>query len=369
MPPRLAINVASPFEVVSDLKADRCEPSDTVDAPPRAFRDANSQVHLIASHDIWREFTGTSLDTVKYNCRVRYSSAGSNDPAMLSDYQWLASPYTIDGQHIDAIVHNEYHPDLQSDLCPSHKYIICWLNTLTYIRSEDGGQTYRQPSPPTNFVAGLPYPYRPEIGFPIGYFQPSNIVELAGFYYVLFTTNAYLRQEAGTCIMRTNDLSNPATWRGWDGYGFSVQFMNAYGSVVRDPEVHLCKPLRARLGAMGGLARDPGSGAFVLVTQGGTLQPEGRAALGMVASASFDLISWSDPVQIWRDPSGATSSGDPRATDHDPSILDPTSPSRNFDVLAGKPYIYFIRKDATNRPYDRRLMRVQVRFAISSSPL
>jgi hypothetical protein len=366
-PPRLAVETVGPFQIVFDWKTDRCDPSETADVPPRAFRDASGMVHLAASQDTWREHVGVSLDTVKHDCRVHFRSARDADPAKLSGYEWLASPYTADGKHIDALVHNEYHPNVLSDLCPSHRYTRCWSNTLTYVHSEDGGQTFIQPSSPKNFVAGLPYPYKADLGFPIGYFQPSNIVEFNDFYYVLFTAPAYLKQQAGTCIMRTNNLSDPGSWRGWNGRDFSIRFVNPYTADVSDPQAHLCNPLAARLGIMGGVARDPASGAFILVTQGGAPQPGGHPALGIVALASFDLISWSDPVQIWRDPSGATTSGDPRATDHDPSILDPTSPSRNFDVLGGKPYIYFVRDDPTNRPYDRRLMRVQTHIEVLPS--
>jgi hypothetical protein len=373
--PQLAVDIVGTFEVVFDWKTERCDRLETVDAPPRAFRDANGGVHLIASHDIWREFVGRSLDTVKFNCRIQFRSARNEDPSMFSDYEWLVSPYTIDGKHVDALVHNEYHPvrnqyhpNIELALCPSRRYEQCWSNNLTYVHSEDGGKSYIRPSPPANFVAGLPYAYRADVGFPIGYMQPSNIVKFDGFYYALFSTPAYLQQESGTCIMRTNDLSNPGSWRAWDGHGFSISFANPYVDQIASTQGHLCKPLPTKLGVMGGMARDPASGAFILVTKGGVSQPGAPPAIGIVALASFDLISWSNPVLIWRDPSGVTSAGDLRATDSHPSLLDPMSSSRNFDVLGGMPYVYFVRDNPAARPYDRKLMRVQVRMMVSRNP-
>ena len=91
------------------------------------------------------------------------------------------------------------------------------------------------------------------------------------------------------------------------------------------------------------MIRDPKSGAFVLVTKGligGSQAPNGRV-IEFAAAASYDLINWSSAVLVLADPSGATNYGNPRESDQDPSLLDPTSGSRNFDViLGGTPYVY-----------------------------
>jgi hypothetical protein len=355
-------------EVIFDWKRDRCDHTDTPDAPARAFRDYSGTVHLLAVQHTLRQFTGPSLDSVRHRCGVIHESANDDRPSMYSDRQWLAAPYTLDGRQIFALVHNEFNGHLRPELCPSQVYSRCWENSLTLAISTDGGQTYAQSVPPTNLVAALPYRYRGDVGFPIGYFQPSNIVELGGYYYALFRSAHYLSQEAGICLIRTKLLSNASSWRAWDGKEFTVAFVNPYTSQIEDPRRHLCTTLKTTLPwNMGGVIRDPKSGAFVLATKGlvGDSQLLHGRTIGIWAAASYDLLDWSRPVLVLADPSGATSYGDPRESDQDPSLLDPTSKSRDFDVIGNKPFVYFVRSNPDKRPYDRQLMRVPVQISIA----
>jgi hypothetical protein len=115
---------------------------------------------------------------------------------------------------------------------------------------------------------------------------------------------------------------------------------------------------------MGGMAFDPKTKTFVLVAKGGVSGPDKKPQIGIVAMVSHDLIDWSDPVLLWPDPSGVKSMSDPLANDSDPAILAPDSKSRNFDVIDGIPYVYFVRSVRSDRsgfnPYDRKLMRVPI---------
>jgi hypothetical protein len=45
-----------------------------------------------------------------------------------------------------------------------------------------------------------------------------------------------------------------------------------------------------------------------------------------------------------------------------PSLVDPDSPSRNFDITGQTPYLYFTRVNALSPQLDFDLLRVQVRF-------
>jgi hypothetical protein len=47
-----------------------------------------------------------------------------------------------------------------------------------------------------------------------------------------------------------------------------------------------------------------------------------------------------------------------------PSLVDPHSRSRNFDVVAGHPYLYFVRQhfDGCNGTMQRDLMRIRLRL-------
>jgi hypothetical protein len=366
MTPNLNIVVSGPPQVVFDSRRDGCDSTDTPDAPPRAFRDRSGRIHLLAAQHTLRQFIGTSLNDVRRDCRVMRRSTRDDRPEMYSDAQWLAAPYTLNGQTIYAIIHNEFHGYLRPALCPSRIYSRCWFNSLSLMTSTDSGYSYSETGSPGNLIAALPYKYPGDIGAPIGYFQPSNIVELGGYYYVLFRANHYGDQIGGICLMRTNDLKDPASWRAWDGQQFGVRFVDPYRTPVENPQLHVCTPLKTNLPwDMGGLSRDLKSGAFILVVNGLVGgKPGMERVIGTWAAASNDLIHWSDPKLVWADPSGAKSYGNPRVTDQDPSLLDPTSDSRNFDTLGTEPFVYFVRSNPDHRPYDRRLMRMPVTIGV-----
>ena len=180
-----------------DYTEDACSPIDIPDAPARAFRDADGQVHLIASHYVTRAMVGPSLDTVRHDCRRLMVSDLDGDPARFDDREWITAPYTTDGRTVHALVHDEYQGDKHPGRCPSEDYLKCWYNSITLARSTDGGRTFTHAAPPRHLVASVPYRYEPDAG-PFGLFQPSNIVRGPedGFYYALIHAEA-LRRAAG----------------------------------------------------------------------------------------------------------------------------------------------------------------------------
>jgi hypothetical protein len=102
--------------------------------------------------------------------------------------------------------------------------------------------------------------------------------------------------------------------------------------------------------------------ALSLESDSGRAADDGRSSFG---SGKTGAGSTAYPP-IWADPSGGKNEGDPRATDRDPSLLDPTSDSRNFDTIGSRPYVYFVPMNPDNRPYDRRLMRVPIRITVTA---
>ena len=81
-------------ETVFNHTEDACSPIDIPDAPARAFRDAEGQVHLIASHYVTRAMVGPSLDAVRHDCRRVMVSDLDGDPARFDDREWITAPYT-----------------------------------------------------------------------------------------------------------------------------------------------------------------------------------------------------------------------------------------------------------------------------------
>jgi hypothetical protein len=238
------VRVTGTEETVFDWSQNACEGADIPDAPARAFRDASGRVQLISSHYVNRRMLGPDLNHLTHDCHVVMRSTFNPDPAKFDDREWIHSPYTPDGTKVYALVHDEYQGQTHPDRCPSGEYVPCWYNAVTLAVSTDGGNTFGQVAPPGNLVATIPYPYAPDSG-PAGLFQPSNIVRNGedGYYYALLRAQRYRAQKQGTCVIRTRDISDPKSWRAWNGEAFEVRFIDPYLQPDQPPEDHVCQPV------------------------------------------------------------------------------------------------------------------------------
>jgi hypothetical protein len=362
-PPLVSVAPTGPVETVFQWSRDRCETIDTPDAAPRAFRDRDGTVHLIASHFVTREMIGPSLDQVRPRCDVAFASLLDRHYPSHQNHQWLSSVYTIDGQTVFGLVHNEFHGEDDPAECPEEQSWQCWWNSVTEVISTDGGYHFRGGD---TLVAALPYAYSNAKREAAGYFTPSNIVTLDGAWYTVIKATAYRDQKAGSCLLRSTTPEDPSAWRAWDGSRFDVRPGDPLARAAAHPEQHVCAPLaNLSLGDVYGLTRDEASGAFVATMV--TMLPVsgGPPVCGIWAVASFDLINWSTPVLVAADPA-APASCEP-VSDTYPAILDPVSKSRNFETFGATPYLYFVRVNLADPPYDRRLLRQRIKITIAGS--
>ena len=367
-PPVVVVAPQGPADAVFIWRRDACEKIDTPDAPARAFRDAAGMIHLIAAHYVAREMIGRTLDQVRHRCDVAFASALGRQYESHRNHEWLSGLYTADGITVHALVHNEFHGADYPGLCPLAGTYDCWWNSVTYAVSTDRGYHFHDSAIGNHVVAALPYPYSGARSEPAGYFAPSNIVTMDGQFYAMVKATAYRSQQAGSCLIRTATLDQAGAWRAWDGDGFTVSLSEG-GPSGGDglTASHVCAPVaNVSLGDVGGIARDETTGAFVAVMVAMLPDDAGRRVCGFWATASFDLTDWSSPSLVAADPAGA-STCDP-ASDGYPSILDPDSKQRNFDTFGSTPYLYFVRSNLADPPYDRQLMRQRVTISIRTDP-
>jgi Bacterial Ig-like domain (group 1) len=362
--PAPSAGIVGPETMVFDWSEDKCDSNDIPDLPARAFRDYRGQVQLISTHYRNRRLKGPSLGQLTHTCEVVMSSGRDPSPAHFNDYEWLASPYTLNGRRVFALVHNEYRGNLYPG-CPSGSYRRCWYNSLTLAVSTDGGDSYGQAPAPGHRVASAAYRYLGDFG-PIGIRSPSNIVSRpGGYYYALVWAMGYGAQEQGTCLIRTKWLGAPSSWRAWGGYGFGVRFANPYTEDVV-PGRHDCKPVSwPQINVMtDSLTFNTYLNRFVLVGARGKTLPGGRTVYGFYFSQSRDLIHWSERKLIketelmWTYRCGDQ---DPLAY---PSILDPASTSRNFETTGKRVWLFFTRLHyvSCRQTLDRDLLRVPLEF-------
>jgi hypothetical protein len=348
---------------------DACEGWDVPDTAARAFRDAEGRVHVIASHHVNRALVGPDLDHLKHDCRVLFRGRQSDEPQAFDDKAWLSGLFTPDGQTVFALVHNEFQGNQRSWLCPSREYMRCWRNSVTFAVSRDGGFTFSEPEPPGQLVATPPRPYEGDIGRHVGYFNPSNIIEKDGYYYVFFSASEYGAQQGGACLMRTKTLEDPRSWRGWDGRDFTVRFIDPYRERVDDEKRHVCAPVgRGRLlTPVSGVVRHEPSGLY-LMTMAGVRKPapDAEPVSGFYVAASRDLITWSEPTLAWKAQVYPRRGACDSVLANYPSLIDPASTSRNFETVGDAPMMYFVRNTLHDcKPgQDRDLVRQRVRIRV-----
>ena len=361
------IRIAGPEELVYDWSKDRCAADDIPDIAARAFRDFRGRVHLIASHFVTRPLTGRDLDDVRRRCRTIFASHHDPNPARYDDREWLNATYTTNGKKVFALVHEEYHGRGDPRGCPSGSNVKCWLNAVTLAVSNDGGRTFSHPRPPDHLVAAIPYRYVPDVG-PIGVFSPSNIVRRDdGYFYSLLNVNAYRDQAGGACLARTRNLSDPRSWRAWDGESFSVSFVDPYRG-GKPSSRHLCRPVSPEVigGMTQSLTYNTHLGKFLLVgTSVFSNARQRRKVPGIYYAVSDDLINWQGRRLLAEvELISMSRCGDLSPAVY-PSLLDPRSGSRNFETTGRRPYLYFVRfhNRACRPTLDRDLVRVPVEIS------
>lgn len=351
-------------EVVFSYVRDRCPTDDfhMADSPVRAFRDDTGQVQLILPSRHSRRMIGPELGSVAVDpsYELILDSHDNPDPGSFDNLEWATATYTADGRIVHALIHNEYHGwEHFPDECQTHRE--CWYNAITLATSDNGGARYTHRSAPGHLVAAFPQRYESKTG-PHGYFMPSNIIEMDGWYYALIrayngprTAPAYPAHQRGDCLIRTRDLAEPHSWRGWDGDDFAVEFVDPYRHTF-DPKEHVCKPvspdepfarpsLRYPTGTMNeSLTYNTHFGRYLRV--GLTWTPEattGRPDWGVYFSLSSDLVQWGERRLLAR--------AFPFYLDHRdcskpdpilyPVVLDPASDDQNFGTTGQVNELYF----------------------------
>lgn len=166
-------------------------------------------------------------------------------------------------------------------------------------------------------------------------------------------------------MMRTRDLADPRSWRAWGGTAFAARFTDPY--LQPAPRGGACWAIAPLVGAF-----DFMNGSLVYSTylQRFLLVGTGNSGIdgGFYVSASTDLVSWSRPVKIIAGELTYTySCGDPDPMAY-PSLLDPTSTSRNFETVGRTAYLYFTRfryRDC-GQTQHQDLVRVPIEFTLGS---
>ncbi len=355
--------IVGPTEVVYDWSSDRCAADDVPDMPVRPFVDAEGKVQANRSWPDNRRFRGADLDSIRPECEFTLKSDLDRDPAHYNYKVWIQALYTEDGKTIHAILHNEHN-------CNDVGEDFCWYQNMTYAVSTDGGATFQQPAPPDNFVAGLPYRFEPGAGV-YGLIGGSNIIKgKDGAYYMLALNKAYKENKQYTCLLRTDDLSDPSSWRAWDGSGFNMRFVNPYVEADFNPEEHVCSAVDGNSNNLGSMFESLIYNTYLeryVVVSLSSGNVDGITVWGIYYSTSKDLIHWEPKKLLVKMNLGSQSGpGTPDSAGY-AVLLDPDSATRNFETADQSAYIYFTKQNYTSgiASLDFDLVRIPVEFFAS----
>lgn len=346
-------------EIVFNWSKDRCDNYDIPDESLQAVHLADGSVLAFDTHFDARRFIGRDLNSIKRDCTVVYRSERNDDPSEFADRTWIGGLWSPDGKVIYALTHNEYQGNEHPGHCQFSSYYECWYNTIGLLRSDDAGQSFERVSKKP--VAAPDFKQSVYQGKPRGFFGPSNIVRKNGYYYSMIRTTGSPGQPLGTCLFRAANPGEISSWSYFDGASFVPSARNPYEESTRGRP---CSPLDNLLGNVTTVVRHGPTGLYMGVTE--HRMAAGDQAGVYLLSTSSDLISWSEPRVLGRFPiSYAKSCNDPYIFPYG-TLIDPKSPSINFETVSDEPFFYLTRIHMQNcgTTLNRDLIRFKVKLVV-----
>jgi len=371
-------------EKVFEYVKDHCSEMDLPDVYAHAIRTPNGIVLGSGNAPVNYFMFGKDFNSIKRSCNPVFISGDKWKVDSFDHQEWITSLYSEDGITIHALVHNEYHDPYSRNCKPgiTDPSNPCWFNFITYAKSTDGGLSFTQPESPNHLVALLPYKWNPDASprgssLPHGYFEPSNIVKHNGYYYCMMfglLSNTDM-SKGGTCLMRTDDLSSPGSWKIWDSRGFNIPLVNPYTNPPSDSSEFL--PAFVSYNSIrdlrGSLTWNTYLNKFMLIGAG--VHPVQDVEIcGFFLSLSDDLINWSQPQLIretilgWSPCNRQTPEQSVRNIIQEayPSLIDHSAPDISFTYVDSTAYLYFMQNMDKHIPggwgLRRDLVRIPIRF-------
>lgn len=306
---------------------DRCEDEFVPDSPARAFRRADGEMVLLATHRENWSLVGADFASLRPDCRTLLSSSVLA-PSRLGEL-WIQATWTRDGRDIAALVSQDLSGLVRQAGCvrgdtPGR----CWLNNILAARSTDMGRSFALNPPLRRVVATLGDHYPSDAQGRFGAFTTSNIVSQGGAYFVMLHLQGQRAQDAGNCLLRTADPFDPQSWRGWDGQDFTVDLAGAgpRPRCLALPQASLPSEIRS-------LGWDSRRRVWIAAFAARLRLPgDAQPVPGFYQAQSPDLLRWGTPQRIAAMPTRARVDSWESFAIY-PSIIDPDSRSRNFDTL------------------------------------
>lgn len=357
----VTIEFLTPPETVVAWKRDKCEEIDIPDTGLRAFRRFDGQVVALASHYETRTLVGPNISSLRKNgCGVALKSKKSADPSSYDDQTWLAATWTDDGKRVTAIGHNEYHGEMHAGMCAGKTPRECRYGALTLFVSQDGGEHFGRAA--LRPIAAVPEKQKYEQGRDTGFFQPSNIFQYEDMKYVFVRTSGGGGQKPAACLMRAKDPAEPGSWEIYDGSGFRRSLFDPYKD--DSAKAPICAQVSTLNGMVWSVLRHRQRGVYIAML---TVIDPATKKLTLATALSRNLLDWSKPRYVEGIDIQRTEVCDGNPVYIYPSLVDPDSPSRNFDTTDDEAVLFLtaISRQNCKMTMNRDLVSRRVRFVFA----
>lgn len=340
----------------------RCGFIDVPDIPARAYQDQVGQTHMIVGSTSYFKMNGDSIlmnGSAARSCTPTWVKTADPNPANFAGNEFLDSPIAFANGTVVALVHTEYpggvynatgpHPPM----CPPglKGYPTCWTVTIGLVISHDFGATWGHARPPPHhLVASVPYGYNAS-QLASGWGDPSNIMKHPKddyYYAAIWNRNQVGLQAPGICMMRTNNLMDPTSWRAWDGKAYTKTFASPYTMEKGTEADHVCTVTNLPAGTCIPI---PGKkrGCQAAGLSWSTYLEKFVVTLGCGATfqwaTSDNLITWSEPVDFALPHGLAPNVSKTVVRMNYPTFMDPTAPKafgdNNFGTIGQHPYLFW----------------------------
>lgn len=340
----------------------KCGVNDVPDIPARAFVAGDGSTHMIVGSTSFHWMSGPTLFNQTRNCTPAWNSTLDPDPSHYAYAEWLDSPHVFDNGTVIALVHTEY--DAMKINCTG-SYPYCWTVSIGLAVSHDWGLTWQHARPPPgHLVAAVPYEFN---GTQIasGWGDPSSIIlnPLDNYYYFgMWNRDQVGLQAPGVCFARTQDLTDPASWRAWGGSEYNITFTSAYTMAPSDAPAHVCTVTNLPSCMPSGLTWSTYLQQFVVTLD--CIQRQN----GVYIAYSDDLIHWSTATQFYTIPDLPPPVKANVTSMTYPTLLDPSGQGgSNFNTIGQNASLLWVSIGHSPYTDGRRVWATPVQFIKGNS--
>ncbi|WP_126400985.1 hypothetical protein [Blastochloris tepida] len=326
------VKIISGPHVVFDWATQRCSYDDIPDSPLRAFRDSSGAVVGLASHFDVRLFRGDTLIDLQRVCSISRKSSHASNPSEYNDKIWVTATWTEDGVNVFALGHHEFQAHRHPGKCKFADLGSCWYNSIVALKSTDSGMNFYKVDH-LKPIASANIRSEDMQGRPRGFFSPTNIFSRNGYLYSIILTTGDPSQPYGHCLFRTLRQGDLLNWEYWDGVTWIPSAHDPYKDSPKRP----CSILK-NLYSIGSVIEQ--GGRYIAVGA----MPGGKYKGQIVYNTSRDLITWSEPRPLINIKTEMSESKCGEYVYSYPSILSPSSRSRNFEDTGEELALFLTRR-------------------------